>query len=49
MIVNGTRHEVDVPADKPLLWVLREDPGITGPKSFAATGPRLRSLPLKLA
>ena len=30
--VNGTRHEVDVPADKPLLWVLREDLNITGPK-----------------
>ncbi|MBN9089629.1 MAG: (2Fe-2S)-binding protein [Reyranella sp.] len=30
--VNGTRHAVDVPADKPLLWVLREDLDITGPK-----------------
>jgi aerobic-type carbon monoxide dehydrogenase small subunit (CoxS/CutS family) len=30
--VNGKRHEVDVPADKPLLWVLREDLNITGPK-----------------
>jgi isoquinoline 1-oxidoreductase alpha subunit len=30
--VNGTRREVDVPADKPLLWVLREDLDITGPK-----------------
>ena len=30
--VNGRRHEVDVPADKPLLWVLREDLNITGPK-----------------
>ena len=30
--VNGTRHEVDPPADKPLLWVLREDLNITGPK-----------------
>ena len=30
--VNGTRHEVDAPADKPLLWVLREDLNITGPK-----------------
>jgi len=30
--VNGKRHEVDVPADKPLLWVLREDLAITGPK-----------------
>ncbi len=32
LIVNGTRHEVDVPADKPLLWVLREDLNIVGPK-----------------
>ena len=32
LTVNGTRHEVDVPADKPLLWVLREDLDITGPK-----------------
>jgi isoquinoline 1-oxidoreductase alpha subunit len=30
--VNGRPHEVDAPADKPLLWVLREDLGITGPK-----------------
>lgn len=30
--VNGTQHEVDVPADKPLLWVLREDLNLTGPK-----------------
>jgi isoquinoline 1-oxidoreductase alpha subunit len=30
--VNGTRHDVDAPADKPLLWVLREDLDITGPK-----------------
>ena len=30
--VNGTTHTVDVPADKPLLWVLREDVGLTGTK-----------------
>ena len=30
--VNGKRYEVDVPADKPLLWLLREDLNITGPK-----------------
>lgn len=30
--VNGTTHSVDVPADKPLLWVLREDVGLTGTK-----------------
>ena len=30
--VNGTDHEVDVEADMPLLWVLRDELGITGPK-----------------
>jgi isoquinoline 1-oxidoreductase subunit alpha len=30
--VNGKRHDVDSPDDKPLLWVLREDLDITGPK-----------------
>ena len=30
--VNGRTHEVDVPDDKPLLWVLREDIGLTGTK-----------------
>jgi isoquinoline 1-oxidoreductase alpha subunit len=32
LTVNGQKHEVDVPADKPLLWVLREDLNIVGPK-----------------
>lgn len=30
--VNGKLHTVDVPGDKPLLWVLREDLGVTGTK-----------------
>ena len=30
--VNGQRVTVDVPDDKPLLWVLREDIGLTGTK-----------------
>ena len=30
--VNGRVHSVDVPEDKPLLWVLREDVGLTGTK-----------------
>jgi isoquinoline 1-oxidoreductase subunit alpha len=30
--VNGQARRVDVEADKPLLWVLREDLGIVGPK-----------------
>jgi len=30
--VNGKVHEVDVEDDMPLLWVLRDELGITGPK-----------------
>jgi len=30
--VNGCRHDVDVPDDMPLLWVLRDELGIVGPK-----------------
>ncbi len=30
--VNGTAHEVDVEDDMPLLWVLRDELGVTGPK-----------------
>ena len=30
--VNGQPARVDVEADKPLLWVLREDLDVTGPK-----------------
>lgn len=30
--VNGTEHTVDVEDDMPLLWVLRDELGITGPK-----------------
>jgi len=30
--VNGQLSEVNVPDDKPLLWVLREDLGLTGAK-----------------
>ena len=32
LTVNGTAHEVDVEEDMPLLWVLRDELGITGPK-----------------
>ncbi len=32
LTVNGKAHEVDVPDDKPLLWVLREDIGLSGTK-----------------
>jgi isoquinoline 1-oxidoreductase alpha subunit len=30
--VNGKEHEVDVEDEMPLLWVLRDELGITGPK-----------------
>ena len=32
LTVNGQKREVVAPADKPLLWVLREDLNIVGPK-----------------
>ncbi|WP_299844175.1 (2Fe-2S)-binding protein [uncultured Roseovarius sp.] len=32
LTVNGTRHDVDVEPEMPLLWVLRDELGITGPK-----------------
>ena len=32
LTVNGTEHQVDVEEDMPLLWVLRDELGITGPK-----------------
>jgi len=30
--VNGTRHRIEVEGDTPLLWVLREQLGLTGTK-----------------
>lgn len=32
LMVNGASRTVDVPGDTPLLWVLREELGILGPK-----------------
>lgn len=32
LTVNGTSHQVDLPDDVPLLWVLRDDIGLTGTK-----------------
>jgi nicotinate dehydrogenase subunit B len=32
LVVNGVSHEVEAPPDRPLLAVLRDDLGITGPK-----------------
>lgn len=30
--VNGVRHELDVPPEMPLLWVVRDELGLTGTK-----------------
>ena len=32
LTVNGTDHQTDLPDDVPLLWVLRDDLGLTGTK-----------------
>ncbi|MBE3639234.1 (2Fe-2S)-binding protein [Mangrovicoccus algicola] len=32
LTVNGTPREIDAPGDTPLLWVLRDDLGLTGTK-----------------
>ena len=32
LTVNGTAHELDVEAEMPLLWVLRDELGLTGTK-----------------
>jgi isoquinoline 1-oxidoreductase subunit alpha len=32
LYINGSEHQVDVPNDKPLLWVLRDDLRMTGTK-----------------
>jgi len=36
--VNGTRHDVDVSPDMPLLWVLRDTLGLTGTKFGCGLG-----------
>jgi isoquinoline 1-oxidoreductase alpha subunit len=32
IVVNGARHDLDVPPDMPLLWVIRDELGLTGTK-----------------
>ncbi|QBF31289.1 (2Fe-2S)-binding protein [Thalassococcus sp. S3] len=32
LTINGTAHQVDLPEDVPLLWVLRDEIGLTGTK-----------------
>ncbi|BBH69711.1 isoquinoline 1-oxidoreductase subunit alpha [Actinoplanes sp. OR16] len=36
--VNGKRRVVDVPGDTPLLWALREELGLTGPRYGCGVG-----------
>lgn len=36
--VNGVEHELDVPADTPLLWVVRDYLGLTGSKFGCGMG-----------
>ena len=36
--VNGTAHELDVEPDMPLLWLLRDELGIHGPKYGCGIG-----------
>lgn len=38
LIVNGKRHELAVPPDTPLLWVLRDTLGLTGTKYGCGMG-----------
>jgi nicotinate dehydrogenase subunit A len=38
LIVNGTPHDVDAAPDTPLLYVLRNDLGLTGPKFGCGLG-----------
>jgi isoquinoline 1-oxidoreductase alpha subunit len=38
LTVNGTVREADVEEDMPLLWVLRDELGITGPKYGCGIG-----------
>lgn len=38
LTINGTRHQVDVPPDMPLLWVLRDVLGLTGTKFGCGAG-----------
>lgn len=38
LIVNGTAHEIDVEPEMPLLWALRDELGVTGPKYGCGMG-----------
>jgi isoquinoline 1-oxidoreductase alpha subunit len=38
LTVNGNEHEVEAPPEMPLLWVLRDDLGLTGSKYGCGRG-----------
>jgi aerobic-type carbon monoxide dehydrogenase small subunit (CoxS/CutS family) len=38
LTINGRTHEVDVEEDTPLLWVIRDDVGLTGTKFGCGVG-----------
>ena len=38
LMINGREHTVDVPADMPLLWALREKLNLTGTKYGCGIG-----------
>lgn len=38
LTVNGTRHELDIEPETPLLWALRDDIGLTGTKYGCGEG-----------
>lgn len=38
LTVDGQSHEIDVEEDMPLLWVLRDEMGVTGPKYGCGIG-----------
>jgi isoquinoline 1-oxidoreductase alpha subunit len=38
LTINGKSHEVDVEGDTPLLWVIRDDVGLTGTKFGCGIG-----------
>jgi len=38
LTINGREHELDVPSDMPLLWVLRDKLDLTGTKYGCGTG-----------
>ena len=47
LTVNGNEHHVNVEDDMPLLWVLRDEIGLTGTKFGCGTGVRIRKLPIR--